>query len=168
VAVVLLALPWRMGRCIQEGKCHFRATCVNLDFPRGLVECARAIARFSSRTDIVQDSRNDEAFLVGGLSERRSYLVRPAIFELDKSPRVRHQVEVRKAQLEQLKAFTTRAQIAGFARQTRIRWYILHPDDTVGWPADFLDSPAYADRGFRVYDLKRTWTVASLEAARRE
>ena len=53
-----------------------------------------------------------------------------------------------------MKAFTTREQLDAFARQTGIRWYLLHPDDAVAWPADVVDHPAFADRGFRVYDLR--------------
>ena len=53
-----------------------------------------------------------------------------------------------------MKAFTAREQLAAFARQTGIRWYVLHPGDVVAWPADVLDHPAFADRGFRVYDLR--------------
>jgi hypothetical protein len=157
-----------MGRCIQEGKCHFRTTCVNLVYPCGLVRCARWIARNSSRSDVVQDGRYDEVFLVGGLSERRAYLGRPAVFQLDKSARVRHEVEARKQQLERMKALTSREQLGDFARQTGIRWYILHPGDAVGWPADVLGNPAFADRGFRVYDLQNaTRTSIHAEIRRR-
>jgi hypothetical protein len=154
VAVLLLPLPWRMGRCIQEGKCSWRTTCVNLAYPMGLVESARSIARVGSRGDIVQDGRNDESFLLGALSERRSYLARPTIFLRDKSPKIRAEVELRKGRLEAMKAFTTREELDAFTRQTGIRWYVLHPDDVVAWPADVLDHPAFADRGFRVYDLQ--------------
>jgi hypothetical protein len=153
-AVLLLPLPWRMGRCIQEGKTFWKASCANLAYPRGLVESARWIARAGSRREVVQDGRYDEDFLVGGLSERRSYLARPTIFLRDKSPRVRAEVEVRRARLEAMKGFTAREQLAAFARQTGIRWYVLHPGDAVAWPADVLDRPAFADRGFRVYDLR--------------
>jgi hypothetical protein len=79
---------------------------------------------------------------------------------LVKSARVRQEGEHRKQQLEQIKAFTSREQLGHFARESGIRWYILHPGDAVGWPADFLANPAFADRGFRVYDLHRTWIPA--------
>ncbi len=153
-AVLLLPLPWRMGRCIQEGKSFWRTSCVNLAYPRGLVESARSIARMGSRGDLVQDGHSDENFLVAGLSERRSYLARPTTFLRDKSPTVRAETELRKRALEAMKAFTTREQLDAFARQTRIRWYVLHPDEVVAWPAAVLDHPAFADRGFRVYDLR--------------
>jgi hypothetical protein len=153
-SVLLLPLPWRMGRCIQEGKTFWKASCANLAYPRGLVESGRWIARAGSRREIVQDGRYDENFLLGGLSERRSYLARPTTFLRDKSPKVRAEVERRKGRLEAMKASTTRGQLAAFARQTGIRWYVLHPGDVVAWPADVLDRPAFADRGFRVYDLR--------------
>jgi hypothetical protein len=152
-AVLLLPLPWRMGRCIQEGKSFWRVSCVNLAYPRGLVESARWINQAGPPSDIVQDGRCDESFLVGGLSERRAYLARPTTFLRDKSAKIRAEVGVRTEQLQRLKSFTTRGQLGDFARQTGIRWYLLHPGDTVGWPADVLANPAFADGGFRVYDL---------------
>jgi hypothetical protein len=143
-----------MGQCIQEGKTSWRTSSANLAYPRGLVESSRWISRAGSRGDIVQDGRCDESFLLGGLSERRSYLARPTAYLRDKSPRVRAEVERRRGQLEAMKAFTTREQLTDFALQTGIRWYVLHPGDAVAWPADVLDCPAFADRGFRVYDLQ--------------
>jgi hypothetical protein len=166
VALGLLPLPWRMGRCIQEGKCHFRPNCVNLVFPRGLVRCARWIARSGSRYDVVQDGQYDESLLVCGLSERRSYLAKPSSAPLQRSELIRSEIERRKEQLEAMRAMTSREQLAEFAQQSRIRWYILHPGDAVGWPADIVENPAFADRGFRVYDLQRTWKRARPDPTR--
>jgi hypothetical protein len=132
------------------------------------VRCTRWIARSSAPSDIVQDGRIDETLMVGGLTERRSYLVEPAIFALDKSERVRLEVERRKKQLEAVKAFTSREQLGAFARQSGVRWYILHAGDTVLWPADVLEEPAFTDRGFRVYDLEQTWKPARPDPTRIE
>jgi hypothetical protein len=52
-----------------------------------------------------------------------------------------------------VKAFATREQLGSFIQQTGIRWYILHPGDSLGWPADALAQPAFVSEGFRVYDL---------------
>src|SRR5207302_1553923 len=78
--LLLLPLPWRMGRDVQEGKISTRSDSCNLSFPRGLVGCGRYVARSGSRGDLVQDSRYDDHLVFGSLAERRSYLARPDLW----------------------------------------------------------------------------------------
>ena len=44
-------------------------------------------------------------------------------------------------------------------RETGIRWYVAHPDDPNGWPAEFRDQPAFESNGYRVYDMQRCFDL---------
>ncbi len=151
--VLLLCLPWHMGLNAQQGKMTWRLKCYGLRFPRGLVECGRFVAANSSRNDVIQDSRCDEHLVFGALSERRSYLARPALWKESKNPALPAEIERRRALLEQYKSATTIAAVRQMAAQTGIRWFLVHPDDAVRWPESVLQSPAFVSSGYRVFDL---------------
>jgi hypothetical protein len=153
--LILLALPWHMGRNVQEGKMAWRSACSNRRFPRGLVECGRYVARTGSRADLVQDSQYDACLVFGSLSERRSYLARPATWSRSKDPAVPAEIERRQALIEHFKAATTAEEIQQVAAQTGIRWFLVHPDDRVPWPRNVLDHPAFAADSFALYDLSQ-------------
>ncbi len=151
--VLLLCLPWRMGLNAQQGKMSWRAKCYGLRFPRGLVECGRFVAAHSSRNDVIQDSQYDEHLVFGALSERRSYLSRPALWQESKNPALPAEIERRRALLEQYKSATTIAAVREMAVQTGIRWFLVHPDDPLRWPQAVLQSLAFVSSGYRVFDL---------------
>jgi hypothetical protein len=154
--VLLLCLPWHMGLHIQEGKTIWRPTCYGLRFPRGLVECGRFVAANSSRDDLIQDSQYDEHLVFGALSERRSFLARPALWKGSKNPAVLAEIERRRTLLEQFKSAPTPAALRDLAAQTGIRWYLLHPEDRVRWPEEMLAASTFRHDGFAVYDLQAT------------
>jgi hypothetical protein len=151
--LLLLCLPWHMGRNVQQGRTIWRSKCYGLRFPQGLLECARFIAANGSRDDCIQDSQYDEYLFFGGLSERRSYLARPKLWKQSKNPAVLAEIERRHALLEQLKTATTAAAMHEQAAQLGIRWFLLHPDDDVRWPRAVLQAPAFVSDGYRVFDL---------------
>jgi hypothetical protein len=153
VSVILLVLPWHMGRNAQEGQLKWRSLASDLRFPEGLVECSRFIAHTGSRQDIVQDTQYDDHLVFGSLTERRSFLARPQIWKKSKDPAVPAEIEHRYALLERLKTLTAAAEIREVAARTGIRWYLVHPDDRLPWPAEILEHPAFRAGGFVVYDL---------------
>src|SRR5262249_22412724 len=122
--LLLLALPWHMGRTVQEGRMAWRSLCYNLRFPRGLVECGRHVARCGSRADVVQDSQYDPNLVFGSLSERRSYLARPDTWKRSQDPALLAEIDRRRALLEHFKAATTAEEIRCLADRTGIRWFL--------------------------------------------
>lgn len=150
---LLLLLPLRMGRYVQEGKSIWRFQCANLRVPSGLVDCARFLARAGQATDVIQDGHCDDKLIVGALAEKRSYLARPDDWQRDKSPRVREEVSKRRACLENLLKRTSDAELRQAARASGIRWLLLHPDDAVAWQREILQAPVFVSQGYRVFDL---------------
>jgi hypothetical protein len=151
--ILLLLLPLRMGRCVQEGKSIWRFQCSNLRAPSGLVESAHFLAHAGKSTDVIQDSHCDDKLIVGGLAEKRSYLARPAEWQRDKSAWVRQEVGKRQACVQRLLRTTSLAELRQAAEETGIRWLILHPDEDVRWPQAVLEAPAFVSLGYRVFDL---------------
>ncbi|HZV04021.1 MAG TPA: hypothetical protein VE999_02930 [Gemmataceae bacterium] len=151
--LLLLLLPLRMGRCVQEGKSIWRFQCANVRAPNGLVESAHFLAHAGKSTDVIQDSRCDDKLIVGGLAEKRSYLARPTDWQRDKSARVRQEVGKRRERIQDLLRATSLAELRHAAEETGIRWLILHPDDDVRWPQAILETAAFVSGGFRVLDL---------------
>lgn len=152
-SLLLLCLPWHMGLNVQQGKMSWRTKCYGCRFPQGLVECARFVAANGSREDRIQDSQYDELLVFASLSERRSYLARPALWKESKNPAVRIEIERRHTLLEQFKTVTTASAVREQAAQLGIRWYLLHPDDRISWPAEMLANPAFQRDGYAIYDL---------------
>jgi hypothetical protein len=153
VAVLLLVLPYRMGRSVQAGKCPWRRAYFDLSQPRGLVECGRYVAAHGSGRDVIEDAGYDPLLVAGGFAERRSYLARPAEWQRDNSPNLRAEAERRLAVVESLKQCTDADSLRRTAVETGIRWFILGPSDAVRWPAAVQQAPAFAAHGYRVYDL---------------
>jgi hypothetical protein len=42
---------------------------------------------------------------------------------------------------------------------TGIRWYVVHPGDSIFWPTEFRDRPSFASHGYRVYDMRRCFDL---------
>jgi len=59
-----------------------------------------------------------------------------------------------------LQQATTISDLQQSVRETGIRWYVAHPDDSNVWPAQFRDRPAFESNGYRVYDLQRAFDFA--------
>jgi hypothetical protein len=159
--IIVLFLPWHMGRNVQQGKMSWRNVCYDLRFPVGMVRCARFVAEHGSRADLVQDSQCDDHLVFGSLAERRSYLARPELWKESQNAKLRAEIERRRPLLEQLKSVTTRKALQEMAAQTGIRWYLAHPKDRLSWPRDFLAAPAFCWDGFAVYDLGRLAQAAA-------
>jgi hypothetical protein len=164
--LLLLPLPWHMGRTVQHGKTVWGPVCCDLRFPRGLVECGRHVARTGSRADLVQDSQYDGHLVFGSLAERRSYLARPEMWRRVRDQALPPEIDHRRALVERLKAATTAEEVRRFADESGVRWFLLHPDDRVPWPNDFLDRPAFAADGFALYDLSQVRAAPDGVAAR--
>jgi hypothetical protein len=150
---LMLVLPWRMGLRVQEGTFPWQFEAANVRAASGLVESAHFLAAAGQRTDIIQDSHCDAQLILGGLSEKRSYLARLNDWQRHHSARVRQEVEKRRLYVERLPCLTSLAELVEAARESGIRWFVLHPDDDVAWPKAILDKPAFAWGGYRVFDL---------------
>jgi hypothetical protein len=108
------------------------------------------IRNTSHPRDLIQDSERDPITLTAGMTDRRSYLGWARWLERGG---LHDEVIERERRLAELKTAETLDELTALAQQTRIRWYLMHPGDAVGWPAEFLARPAFASGDFRVYQL---------------
>lgn len=143
----LLTVPYFLGHKLQIGPMwgnNFSWVRV----PAGLVHACLFLRDSSGKRDVFQDSQGDPTVICTGLSERREFLINP-MTRTRKPP----QFSERKAKIEKLEAFASKKEITDFAVSCGIRWYILQPDDTVQWPKDVLDHPAFEEGGYRIFKL---------------
>jgi hypothetical protein len=127
---------------------------------RGLIDCARYIRSQLPISSVTQDSRLDNYYLVlEGLSERPSFAARPEWWKwmsnaFKSSP---YQEQLRK--LQDLQQATGIPDLQRAVRETGIRWYLVHPDDSNVWPAKFRDHPSFESNGYKVYDMQRCFDL---------
>ncbi len=97
--------------------------------------------------------------ILGGLSERPSFAGRLEMWKgVSKAFRESHyQAQLRK--LQSLQKATNVPDLQRSVRETGIRWYVVHPDDSDLWPAEFRDQPAFESNGYRVYDMQRAFDL---------
>jgi hypothetical protein len=150
--LVLLAVPFWLGRGLQKGRYFWSPESCNIRVDQGLFDCAAFLRTRIHLEDIVQDSEGDEHLVLGGLSERREFVAR-------------RKVATRVADLAALKRAATVPELSEQAATTGIRWYVMHPQDRISWPSIVLDRPVFSSQGFRVYDLGSL--AASARVARR-
>ena len=110
--------------------------------------------------DIVQDSEADPRFALAAICERRPYAidyeeVRPGLV-----------LSRRLEKMRRFKALTDEPSIRRFAARHGIRWYVLHPETPVRWPATLLARPAFARHGYRVFSFRNGVTSRELDPPR--
>jgi hypothetical protein len=161
-AVTILALmliPFRYGSGLERGKWLGAEAFSNLRVDRGLVDCAYYIRGQPPADAVVQDSRLDELLIVGGLSERPSFVARAKVWvALSKAFRGSpFQEQLRR--LENLQQATNLPDLQHSVRETGIRWYVAHPGDSNSWPTEFRDRAAFESNGYKVYDMQRCFDL---------
>jgi hypothetical protein len=162
VAVVVLTLfPIRYGSGLERSKTSGPDAFSNLRLDQGLIDCAYYIRGQPPVDAVVQDSHLDELLILGGLSERRSFVARSKVWmtiskAFRKSP-YPYQEQLRK--LQSLQQATNVQDLQRSVRETGIRWYVVHPADSNFWPAEFRDRPVFESNGYRVYDMQRCFDL---------
>ena len=162
VAVSILALllvPVRYGSGLERGKWSGADAHSNLRVDRGLVDCAYYIRGQPPSDAVAQDSHLDELPILGGLGERPSFAARPELW-------IRVSKTFREApyreQLRRLQNLQQAANVPDLQRSVRdtgIRWYVVHPDDSYAWPSEFRDRPVFESNGYKVYDMQRCFDL---------
>lgn len=162
IAVGLLALvlvPVWYGSGLERGKWSGADANSSLRVDRGLVDCAHYIRGQPPTNAVAQDSRLDELLILGGLGERPSFASRLNVWvRASKAFReFSYQKQLRK--LKSLQEATNIPDLQRSVRRTGIRWYVVHPGDSIFWPAEFRDRPVFESDGYRVYDMQRCFDL---------
>jgi hypothetical protein len=162
IAVGILALmlgPVWCGPGLQRGKWLGGNVHSHLRVDRGLIDCARYIRSQPSTDAVAQDSHLDNFLILSALSERPAFAARPDLWKgVSKAFRdSTYQDQLLK--LERLQQATNIADLQRRVRETGIRWYVVHPDDSNVWPTEFRDHPVFESGGYRVYDMKRCFDL---------
>jgi hypothetical protein len=154
-AIVLLLVPVCYGAGLQRGKGSVGNMRANVHVDRGLIDCARYIRNQPPADAVVQDSQLDKLLILGGLDDRPTFAAR--VDEWTRQSKVFREsgYQEQLGKLQRLKQATTNSDLQDAVRDTGIRWYVTHPDDTNVWPAEFRDQPAFESNGYRVYDMQR-------------
>jgi hypothetical protein len=153
LAVVLLSIPWREGAGVQAAGPPWAGPHTRVAVPRGLVDCAEFLRTKTRKDAVIQDSAGDEQVILGGLSERRSYLCRPREIAGNQDFPHKDEILARIGAFDRLRKASTREKLAQLSAETGVRWYVLHPGDHVDWPEDVQARPAFASHGYTVYRL---------------
>lgn len=160
LAAVFLSLlfPLFLGREVQQGPSWGKA-CVNQAVPTGLVKACDFIRTHSERSDIVQDSQNDNnAFvtvfyrtIVTALSERQGYVI-DSFWPL--RGKLLAEQKGRLNEMAFVKKTTDPEAVVDFFVKRHIKWYLSHPYDDIAWDKDLLGRCVYESHGYRVYFFK--------------
>lgn len=155
----LLLVPAWYGSGLQRGKWSGANSRSSLRIDRGLIACAHYIRGQLPTNAIAQDSRLDELLILAGLSERRAFAARPkswtsASKTFRESP---YQEQLRI--LQSLQQATSIPDLQRSVRETGIRWYVVHPGDSLAWPSEFRDHPIFESNGYKVYDMQRCFDL---------
>jgi hypothetical protein len=153
--VALMLVPARYGSGLQPGKWPGAKAYSSMRVDRGLVDCAHYIRSQPPTNAVAQDSHLERLLILGGLSERPSFAARVEMWKraskaFRESP---YQEQLRR--LQSLQDATNVRDLQRGVRETGIRWYVFHPDDSNFWPEEFRDYPAFESHGYRVYDMQR-------------
>ena len=145
-AVVLLVVPFRLGRGVQRlPQLPFCPVAV----PTGLVQSAVYLRGHAGPTDLVQESGNDRVTVVSALAERRPFILDSLVKTGYEPAEIQRRVGI----MTRFKAMSDPATIEGSARELELRWFILAPGDAVRWPPALLAAPVFQAGGFRVFKL---------------
>jgi hypothetical protein len=159
--VALLSVPTRYGSGLQPGKWPAGKANCNLRLDRGLVECAHYIRNHPPINAVAQDSHQEKFVILGGLSERPSFVARLNVWTRASQAFRKSHYREQLRKLENLQRATNVSDLQRSVRETGIRWYVVHPGDSSVWPAEFRDHPVFESHGYRVYDMQRCFDLPS-------
>ena len=144
------AVPWFFARDLQTfpSQDGFGSFSQFSRFPSCLVSASYYIGGHSRSDDVIQDSANDQNFLVGALSGRQDFAVGTMLGRRPKG------LEQRLESLVSIKSMPSEADLLSFAVKNKIAWYLLRPETTVSWPLEFRERFAFDCGGYRVYNLR--------------
>lgn len=158
-AIALAFVPVYCGAGLQHGKWAGGNVHSGIRVDRGLIDCARYIRRQPPPDALAQDSHLDPSLILGGLAERPAFAARVDIWTRASQGFRNSPYREQLHNLEALQHATTTSDLQRMVRETGIRWYVLHPGDSVGWPAEFRDQPQFESNGYRVYDMQRAFEL---------
>jgi hypothetical protein len=160
--LALLVVPLERGKVIQSVGTRAGLGYTNVPIPSDFMACARFLHNHAGKLDVVQNDPYDKNLnlpfpepVLGSFSERRCYLGTTleywTVFATNPSGRAE---SVRRQKiLEDLRNSDSMDRLLELADRTGIRWYLANPSESLKWPAEFLDHPAYVSGQYRVYDL---------------
>jgi hypothetical protein len=157
--IALTLLPVCYGSGLQRGKWLGRNVLSHLRVDRGLIDCARYIRSQPATDAVAQDSHLDNFFILGALSERPAFAARPDLWKAVSKAFRDSTYQDQLLKLERLQQATNIADLQRSVRETGIRWYVVHPDDSNVWPTEFRDHPVFESGGYRVYDMQRCFDL---------
>jgi hypothetical protein len=139
-----LLVPLRLGIGLRYGP-PFGHLATDHVVPNGLLAACEFLRSHAAPHDLVQDSSNDPELIVSALSERSPF----AAVRSPDQPHAGHYLE----EMRVLAAAGSVQEVAAFSRRTGLKWYLLRPEDSLAWPAELLEHPAFGAGGYRVYRL---------------
>jgi hypothetical protein len=158
-AIVLTLLPMCYGSGLQHGKWSGAGVHSGIRVDLGLVECAHFIRGQSPTNALAQDSRSDELPVLGGLGERPAFAARPKFWMRVSKAFRESPYQEQLQRLQNLEQATNIPDLQRSVHDTGIRWYVVHPGDSIFWPTEFRDRPSFASHGYRVYDMRRCFDL---------
>jgi len=118
---------------------------VNTRYSADYFDAARFIRAHSVASDVVQDSAGDPLAFTLAMTERRAFLARESsMFRIPERTR-------RRTRLNQLCAARTMAEVHQHARESGIRWFLLHPETCAGWTEEMLRQSIARYGDYRVF-----------------
>lgn len=146
VASLLLAVPAFLGRGVQALPAMSRTSPVRV--PSSLLEVVSHLRKHGGPADVFQDSQFDRTYVLGALSERRTFVSHT----MTTMPFRGDLVAARTAAVDRLMSLRDPKLVAATARTFGIRWFILQRGNSVNWPSSAI-RPVLEAGPFRLYEF---------------
>jgi hypothetical protein len=117
--------------------------------PAAMVRVAEFIRTHGSSEDLFQDSQFDRTYVIGALSERRSFVSHT----MTNMPYRAEMVAARTGAIDRLMESSQPKLVLGMARAFGIRWFVLHRGNRVNWPPAIREYPALEAGTYTVYEF---------------
>ena len=143
----LLIIPYKFGPHVQIGP-NFGTNHVGCNVPLAIIDACNFIRMHSLKFDIVQDSKGDTYFLVGGLSERPEFMTVVFSHYLKNTELLKRYELVQK-----IKYLTSNDELAYWFLETGVKWLVLHPDDKIEVINSAIIRQVFQKDGFRIIEF---------------
>jgi hypothetical protein len=159
ITIALTLVPLCYGSGLQRGKWSGGSVHSGLRVDRGLIDCAYYIRSQLPNNAVAQDSHLDQFLVLGSMSERSSFAARVDVWTRASQAFRESAYPAQLRKLKSLQQATNIPDLQRSVRETGIRWYVVYPDDTNAWPAEFRNHPTFESNGYRVYDMQRCFDL---------
>ncbi len=123
-------------------------------FSKAFAAAGQFVDQASAADEAVIDAQGDPWLVTGALCGRRAFVCRDDDYAFAGQGNLAAARRDRLQAIQKLLAAQAAEQVESWRQLHGARWFVVHPETALAWPAELQANPAFNEGGYRVFDLQ--------------